>query len=236
MKHRYFTVDSDVIADEHLSRFAKLLYCAIRRFGNRKGECYPGRTKLATLGFMSLTSYKRAAKELIEHGYLKRISRKRPNGSQTTNLFVTSAVHKNGFICVPLSLFDNPLSGNAILTLIVLVHIKGKKHYCCPPQKLMAKLTGMCVTSLRAAIKELMSALFIRTARRSRDNGGNATLCYILNIDFVTPEGTVRLTAVSVSVDELANLFKNFILEDYLPHAYTWTGTIRKYGPEKNYT
>lgn len=235
MKHRYFTVASDVIADERLSRFAKLLYITIRRFSNSKGECFPSRTKLAALGFMSVSSYKRAANELIAHGYLKRSCRKRYNGSQTTNLFVTSAIHKNSFIRIPFSLFDNRLSGNAILTLIALVYLKGQKHYCCPPQSVLAKLTGICISNVREAVKELMTSRFIRTAQRSRDNGGNSTLCYIFNIEFATKEGAMRLCAVSVSLDELSAVFKNFTLSPIPAPAYIWTGGMRKCEPGRNY-
>ncbi len=225
---RYFTVATDAIINEYLSRNAKLLYCTIRRYCNKDGECFPRRARLAAESFMSVSSYKRAANELERYGLLRRYKRTRKDKSQTSNLFITSANGERDFIRVPYAVFDRSLSGNALLVLLTLVSLRGKKNYCCPPQRRLAALTGICTTKLREALAELISSMLIHTVRRFRPNGGNTTLCYVFDISFVTNSGETELISITVSLDELSNILADTApnlrcLSQNLPPAYLRT-------------
>ena len=52
-----------------------------------KGECWPGIKTIAANLSMSKSTVKRALADLERHGYIKKESRHRDNGSFTSNLY-----------------------------------------------------------------------------------------------------------------------------------------------------
>ena len=70
-----------------LSHRAKSVYMYLKDHADSEGRCWPGiRTISAELG-LSRSTVKRALHDLEQHGYLKKASRQRPNGSSTSNLY-----------------------------------------------------------------------------------------------------------------------------------------------------
>ena len=70
-----------------LSHRARAVYMYLKDHADSEGRCRPGiRTIAAELG-LSRSTVKRALHDLEQHGYLKKASRQRPNGSSTSNLY-----------------------------------------------------------------------------------------------------------------------------------------------------
>ena len=70
-----------------LSHRARAVYMYLKDHIDSGGRCRLGiRTIAAELG-LSRSTVKRALHDLEQHGYLKKASRQRPNGSSTSNLY-----------------------------------------------------------------------------------------------------------------------------------------------------
>ena len=70
-----------------LSHRARAVYMYLKDHADSEGRCRPGiRTIAAELG-LSRSTVKRALHDLEQHGYLKKASRHRANGSSTSNLY-----------------------------------------------------------------------------------------------------------------------------------------------------
>ena len=70
-----------------LSHRARAVYMYLKDHVDSEGRCRSGiRTIAAELG-LSRSTVKRALHDLEQHGYLKKASRHRPNGSSTSNLY-----------------------------------------------------------------------------------------------------------------------------------------------------
>ena len=70
-----------------LSHRARAVYMYLKDHVDSEGRCRSGiRTIAAELG-LSRSTVKRALHDLERHGYLKKASRQRANGSSTSNLY-----------------------------------------------------------------------------------------------------------------------------------------------------
>ena len=70
-----------------LSHRARSVYMYLKDHVDSEGRCRSGiRTIAAELG-LSRSTVKRALQDLERHGYLKKASRQRANGSSTSNLY-----------------------------------------------------------------------------------------------------------------------------------------------------
>ena len=75
------------IYNSNLSHRAKSVYMYLKDRADSEGRCWPAiRTIALELG-LSRSTVKRALHDLEQHGYLKKASRHRPNGSSTSNLY-----------------------------------------------------------------------------------------------------------------------------------------------------
>ena len=75
------------IYNSNLSHRAKSVYMYLKDRADSEGRCWPAiRTIALELG-LSRSTVKRALHDLEQHGYLKKASRQRPNGSSTSNLY-----------------------------------------------------------------------------------------------------------------------------------------------------
>ena len=69
-----------IYADTELPSRAKAVYMYLRDRSDAEGKCWPGIKTIAS-------DIKRALHDLERHGYLKKASRQRANGSSTSNLY-----------------------------------------------------------------------------------------------------------------------------------------------------
>ena len=75
------------IYNSNLSHRAKSVYMYLKDRSNSAGSCWPGIKTIARDMNLSRSTVKRALADLEQHGYLKKASRQRANGSSTTNLY-----------------------------------------------------------------------------------------------------------------------------------------------------
>ena len=59
----------------------------LRDRSDAEGKCWPGIKTIASDMKLSRSTVKRALLDLERHGYLKKASRQRANGSSTSNLY-----------------------------------------------------------------------------------------------------------------------------------------------------
>ena len=76
-----------IYAEEHLSHREKAVYIYLRDRANVSGVCWPGIKTIARDMNLSRSTVKRALTDLEQHGYLAKLPRYRPNGSNTSNLY-----------------------------------------------------------------------------------------------------------------------------------------------------
>ena len=76
-----------IYTEEHLSHREKAVYIYLRDRANVSGVCWPGIKTIARDMNLSRSTVKRALADLEQHGYLAKLPRYRPNGSNTSNLY-----------------------------------------------------------------------------------------------------------------------------------------------------
>ena len=72
---------------EDLSHREKTVYIYLRDRADASGICWPGIKTIARDMNLSRSTVKRALADLEQHGYLAKLPRYRPNGSNTSNLY-----------------------------------------------------------------------------------------------------------------------------------------------------
>lgn len=76
-----------IYADNSVSGHAKALYMYLKHRGNAEGKSFPSVPTMARELHLSQSSVRRALAELVEHRYIARESRCRPNGACSSNLY-----------------------------------------------------------------------------------------------------------------------------------------------------
>ena len=76
-----------IYADTELPSRAMAVYMYLRDRSDAEGKCWPGIKTIASDMKLSRSTVKRALHDLERHGYLKKASRQRANGSSTSNLY-----------------------------------------------------------------------------------------------------------------------------------------------------
>ena len=72
---------------EDLSHREKTVYIYLRDRADASGVCWPGIKTIAHELGLSPRTVQRALADLEQHGYLAKLPRYRPNGSNTSNLY-----------------------------------------------------------------------------------------------------------------------------------------------------
>ena len=72
---------------EDLSHREKTVYIYLRDRADASGVCWPGIKTIAGELGLSPRTVQRALADLEQHGYLAKLPRYRPNGSNTSNLY-----------------------------------------------------------------------------------------------------------------------------------------------------
>ena len=76
-----------IYADTELPSRARAVYMYLRDRSDAEGKCWPGIKTIARDMNLSRSTVKRALADLEQHGYLAKLPRYRPNGSNTSNLY-----------------------------------------------------------------------------------------------------------------------------------------------------
>ena len=76
-----------VYADSRLPPRSISVYMYLKDRANSSGNCWPGIKTIARDLNLSRSTVKRALADLEQHGYLAKLPRYRPNGSNTSNLY-----------------------------------------------------------------------------------------------------------------------------------------------------
>ena len=76
-----------IYADTFFFHFAIPVYMYLKDRSGSTGSCWPGIKAIAKDLNLSRSTVKRALTDLEQHGYLAKLPRYRPNGSNTSNLY-----------------------------------------------------------------------------------------------------------------------------------------------------
>jgi len=71
------------------------IYMHLKDRSNSAGSCWPGIKTIARDMNLSRSTVKRALADLEQHGYLAKLPRYRPNGSNTSNLYTLKPLYSN---------------------------------------------------------------------------------------------------------------------------------------------
>ena len=78
----------DAIYRSRLPQRAILVYMYLCARADQKGTCYPSFKTIARDLKVSDSTVKRAIRELVNEGYIQKISRTRKNGGKSSNLYI----------------------------------------------------------------------------------------------------------------------------------------------------
>ena len=76
-----------LITDKNISTAEYRILCYLLMRAGNQDTCYPSLNTISADTDISLSTVKRAIPELVKKGYLKKINRKKTNGSATSNLY-----------------------------------------------------------------------------------------------------------------------------------------------------
>ena len=76
-----------LITDKNISTAEYRILCYLLMRAGNQDICYPSLNTISADTDISLSTVKRAIPELVKKGYLKKINRKKANGSATSNLY-----------------------------------------------------------------------------------------------------------------------------------------------------
>lgn len=92
-EREYDRISAEIYAEDAAEREAReaartyAAYMYLKDRSNSAGSCWPGIKTIARDMNLSRSTVKRALADLEQHGYLAKLPRYRPNGSNTSNLY-----------------------------------------------------------------------------------------------------------------------------------------------------
>ena len=86
-----------IYADTLLPPRAVSVYMYLKDRSNSAGSCWPGIKTIARDMNLSRSTVKRALADLEQHGYLAKLPRYRPNGSNTSNLYTLKEMKSGSY-------------------------------------------------------------------------------------------------------------------------------------------
>ncbi|MFI3326306.1 MAG: helix-turn-helix domain-containing protein [Clostridia bacterium] len=78
----------EVYSHEELESRCKIVLINLKDRANKDGECWPAIKTIAKDTSLSVSTIKRALNDLIKQGYIVKEKRFRPNGSNSSNLYI----------------------------------------------------------------------------------------------------------------------------------------------------
>jgi len=176
MLNTYFILPNDLFK-QSISAYAKVLYAMLKRLSNKEGHCYPSRNKITKECGFSITTYKKAIKELTDNNLIQKQERFRQCGGQSTNLYIL--INRDSrYFTVRSDVFNLELTTKSIITYLYLLACKGMSQNCYPSYKKIAGNCTICESYVKMAVVELQEKGIIYTQNQTRIDGGNTTLLY----------------------------------------------------------
>lgn len=171
---------SNFMFNNDISAHGKLIYAALKKFANKNGECFPARNTLVSICGISLSSVKRALKELCEANVLKKEKRTRANGSQTSNLYILTPFLVSGDYYYPVrgDIFEFKLSERDRVIYMYLCRCSDKEGLCFPSMNQIAEGCNVSVSTVKTAIKRLTDMNLITKLNQYREDGGKKNNLY----------------------------------------------------------
>ena len=97
LNNNFTNILNKLITDKNISAAEYRILCYLLMRAGNQDICYPSLNTISKDIDISSSTVKRAIPELVEKGYLKKINRKRKNGSSTSNLYkFTGKVYDTG--------------------------------------------------------------------------------------------------------------------------------------------
>ena len=97
LKGSYTNILNKLITDKNITTAEYRILCYLLMRAGNQDICYPSLNTISKDIDISLSTVKRAIPELVDKGYLKKVNRKRRNGSSTSNLYkFTGKVYGTG--------------------------------------------------------------------------------------------------------------------------------------------
>ena len=97
LKDNFTNILNKLITDKNITTAEFRILCYLLMRAGNQDICYPSLNTISEDIDISLSTVKRAIPELVEKGYLKKVNRKRKNGSSTSNLYkFTGKVYGTG--------------------------------------------------------------------------------------------------------------------------------------------
>ena len=87
LKGSYTNILNKLITDKNISKAEFRILCYLLMRAGNQDVCYPSLNTISKDTDIGLSTVKRAIPELVDKGYLKKVNRKRRNGSATSNLY-----------------------------------------------------------------------------------------------------------------------------------------------------
>ncbi|MCI8979749.1 MAG: helix-turn-helix domain-containing protein [Clostridia bacterium] len=176
---RFVKLDKKIFS-ENLNPYSISIYGSISIYVNANGECFPSRRTLAERGGFSIATYNKYIKIVIEKGFLRKSSRWRANGSQTSNLFKVSEI-KNSAFFIPSDIFNKKLRACELAVYMYLCSRKTSKNKCFVSQREIANACGISRRQVGLIIRQLQKKKIITTRRQQNlYNNGNYILEYTI--------------------------------------------------------
>lgn len=87
LNSNFTNILNKLITDKNISTAEYRILCYLLMRAGNQDVCYPSLNTISNDIDISLSTVKRAIPELMHKGYIKKINRKRKNGSSTSNLY-----------------------------------------------------------------------------------------------------------------------------------------------------
>ena len=87
LKESYTNILNKLITDINISTAEFRILCYLLMRAGNQDICYPSLNTISKDTDISLSTVKRAIPVLVKNGYIKKINRKKANGSATSNLY-----------------------------------------------------------------------------------------------------------------------------------------------------
>ena len=97
LNSNFTNILNKLITDKNISDKEYRILCYLLMRAGNQDVCYPSLNTISKDIDISLSTVKSAIPDLVEKGYLKKVNRKRKNGSSTSNLYkFTGRVYGTG--------------------------------------------------------------------------------------------------------------------------------------------
>ena len=224
----YFILNNAVFS-KGMNVYELAAYAAITSFKDKNGTCYPARNTLAEKCGVSLTTVKKVIRSLTENGYIKKSEQFRKNGSQTSNLYELCPLSDDNKYCiVRRDIFDLGLSAKAIAVYLYLSYRADRDGSSFPSKSTIASGSGISVSGVNSAIKELQAQNLITATAQIRPDGGHSSNIY--TITKIAPE--VETDAINIDIENDREERANTPYTIYAPHPLLYMPSAHvKYAP-----